>query len=392
MRFYEVRPGDSQASIAARPEMAGCPKCGGIDFVRANPHKAATVHPNGYTSFVELRVGERLALPEKWFNGDLDKLPPAYFAALPHPDGVTRPRRPGVSGVGGMLGDQAQFDVAAAAVGALAALGDQPFSYAVNGVAAAIDAAVLEIRGTGSPAIYAEPYAQAVLKATATARQRVTALEAAIAAGDQAAGAKARNDILHDLSGALTSADLALQAFYGDPSAPPPAPSPPGSVLVDIGEAKIDPAVVVAAAKAAAAAIGADPNFCASVAVPHSAVNAAVHAFKTAWNAANPRNPVPINTGTYDQATANVLKQLLGVAPAACGTATPTPPAPPPPLVVPPQKQPGLGVGGVLGIGLLGAGAVGGAWYLATHGAPEIKRRPRVRRVRPSEQEDDHDR
>jgi putative hemolysin len=69
--------------------MAGCPKCGGIDFVRANPHKAAVVYPNGFTTFHELREGETLNLPEKWFTKEFDELPPSYFAALPHPDGVT---------------------------------------------------------------------------------------------------------------------------------------------------------------------------------------------------------------------------------------------------------------------------------------------------------------
>jgi hypothetical protein len=359
-------------------------------LVAAHPHKATIRHPNGFRTFKELRVGEKLNLPEKWFNGELDKLPPAYFAALPHHDGVTR----STHGVSGTLGDLAQYDVAAAAVATLAALGDQPFSNTVNGVAAAIDAAVGEIHGTGAPAVYAMPYAQEVLKATATARQRATALATAITAGDQTAGAQARNDILHDLSGALTSAQLALQAFYGDPAQVRvdigPAKIDPAQVLVDVGQAKIDPVTLVAAAKAAAAAIGADPNFCAAVAQPGSSVNAAVHAFKTAWNAANPKNPVPVNTGKYEQATADVLRQLLGTAPAACGGGAQVPPPPPIPLVVPvvpPQPRSGLGVGGVLGLTALGAGAVGGAIYLATR-APSKGRRRRVRRV-PSEEEAD---
>jgi hypothetical protein len=370
MREYVVQAGDSPASIAARPEMAGCPRCS-RDLIAANSHKPFITHKNGFRTFREMRAGEHLNLPDKWFDGTLDRMPPSYFKALPHHDGVTPS-----SGVSG-LGDLAQYDVAAAAVATLAALGDQPFSNTVNGVAAAIDAAVGEIHGTGAPAVYAMPYAQEVLKATATARQRATVLATAIAAGDQAAGAQARNDILHDFSGALTSAQLALQAFYGDPA----------QVLVDVGPAKIDPVTLVAAAKAAAAAIGSDPNFCTAVAQPGSTVNAAVHAFKTAWNAANPRSPVPVNTGKYEQATADVLKQLLGTAPAACGGAQVIPP-PSIPLVVPvvpPQPRSGLGVGGVLGLTALGAGAVGGAIYLATR-APSKGRRRRVRRV-PSEEE-----
>ncbi len=105
--------------------MAGCPRCA-VDLVRANPHKESTVHPNGFATFKELRVGEKLALPSKWFNGDLESRPRAYFIALPHYDGVT----PGTFGVGtpNVLNDYATLDVASAKVGALAALGDQAFA------------------------------------------------------------------------------------------------------------------------------------------------------------------------------------------------------------------------------------------------------------------------
>lgn len=68
--------------------MAGCPRCS-RDLVRANPHKAAVVYPNGFTTFKELRAGEKLVLPEKWFDGTLDQMPHRYFAALPYADGVT---------------------------------------------------------------------------------------------------------------------------------------------------------------------------------------------------------------------------------------------------------------------------------------------------------------
>jgi hypothetical protein len=367
MRLYEVQLGDSPASIAATH--AGCPKCS-RDLVALHSHRASIVHPNGYRTFKEpLRAGEKIALPDKWFDGSLDKLSPAYFTALPHHDGVT----PSKLGVSGVLGDQAQLDVAAAAVGTLAALGDQPFNDAVSGVAAAIDASVQEVRGTGSPAVYAVPYADEVRKATATARQRNATLAAAIAAGDQSAGAPIRNAILKDFSNALGSAGLALQTFYGDP----------GQVQVDIGQARIDP-TPTSAAQAAATAMGADPNYCMSVAQPRSAVNSAVHAFKTAWNASNPSTPVPINTGTYEQVTADAIARVLGTSPAACGGARVAPGGSgggSGNQILPPQPQSGLGVGAIVGLGLLGAGAVGGAIYLATSKPPARVRR--VRRVSP---------
>lgn len=93
MRTYVVQPGDSPAKIAI--EFAGCPKCA-RDLILANPHKAAVQFPNGFLSFRELHVGEKLTLPDKWFSGELDALPPEYFAALPYPDGVTPPKSSGV--------------------------------------------------------------------------------------------------------------------------------------------------------------------------------------------------------------------------------------------------------------------------------------------------------
>jgi hypothetical protein len=375
MREYVVQAGDTPGSIAAM--YAGCPKCS-RDLLAVNK-KPRVRHPNGYETFRELRVGEKLNLPDKWFNGALDALPKAYFLALPNHDG----RTPGV-GSPNVLDDYAILDAAAAQVGALAALGDQPFNYAVEVAATAVDAAVQQIgEGTTVPTVYAAPYAQEVRKYTALARQRNAELKAAIVAGDDQAAFKVRSDILHDLSSALTSAQLALQAFYGDAGAPPETPPPP-QVDVTIGPATIDPvpvlpAAVAAAAQAAANAIGADANYCASVAQVGSAVNATVHVFKLAWNAANPSNPVPVGTSTYEQATADAITKVIGHAPVACGGAKvappPSPPAPvPAPLVVPQAPAPGIGVAGVLGLGLLGAGAVSSAIYFATR-AP-------VRRVR----------
>lgn len=328
--------------------------------------KATVVHPNGFLSFQELRVGEKLILPEEWFDGTLDTKPRSYFAALPHPDGVT-PSRLGLAAAG-ILGDYAALDAASAKVGALAAMGDQAFSIAAPDVAAAIDSSVLEVAGTGSPAIYAVPYAQAVRSATSQALQRNVSLVAAIGAGDTATSSQTRVDILRDFSSALLSAKLALQAFHGG------------------DENTTVPATIASVAQAAVTAIAADPNYCMSVAQPGSPVNAAVHALKTAWNAANPTNLVPINTGTYEQATADVLARVLGSAPAACATRTP------PSLpggggsgdwVAPAQRDQGLSVGAILGYSLIGVGVVGGAIYLVTRKpAPKVRRVQPIRRIR----------
>ena len=68
---------------------------------------------------------------------------------------------------------------------------------------------------------------------------------------------------------------------------------------------------LLGAATNAAAALGADSGYCQSVGRAGTAVNAAVHAFKTAWNAANPGNPVPIGTGKYETSVAAALASVL---------------------------------------------------------------------------------
>lgn len=358
MREYVVQPGDTPASIAAQDAMAGCPKCS-RDLVAANPHKPTVTYPNGFVTFKELRAGEKLAIPEKWFSKEFDDLPRAYFSALPHPDGVT-PSKLGAL-ADGVLGDYAALDAASAKVGALAVMSDQPFSDAVSDTAGAIDAAVREVTGTEAPAKYADPYAQDTRSSTEDARLRNIALAAAITAGDQSAAFQSRTDILRDLSNALTSARLSLQAFYGE--ANPTSTGP-----------------LIAAAKSAAATIAADSSFCSSVSRPGSAVNSAVHAFKTAWNAANPDSLVPIGTGTYEQATARALESVLGTSPVACAPrmSSPSDPSLPPDLLaVTPPSDTGLSTGALVSLSLLGAGAVGAAIYLATNSDPV----PVVRRV-----------
>jgi len=361
MRTYTVQPGDSPANIAARSDMAGCPKCAHA-LVKSNPHKANVRLPNGFLTFRDLRVGEKLHLPDEWFDGRLDALPPAYFAALPYADGVTR-------GSLGTLGDYPDLDIATSKVGALAAMGDLDFNAAVGDAGAAIDASVKEAYGGANA--QAAQLAQAVQDGTKWAWQRNNELTTAIQYGDSGTINTVRLDIMNALSTALGNAKLALGAYYG--------PSSPTVVSVPVVTRPGYPASVTSAAQSAAAAIAADASYCTSVAHAGTAVNAAVHAFKAAWNAAYPQSAVPIGTGTYEAATAGALAQVLGSSPPACG-AQPVRPQPPPvhaaPAVAVTQKK-GLSTGAVVGIGLLAAGTVGGLAYAATR-----KRTPRVRRYR----------
>lgn len=350
MHLYEVQAGDTPASIAA--VHAGCPKCA-RDLIASNAHKAVVVHPNGFTTFRELRAGEKLRLPDKWFNGELDRRPPAYFAALPYADGVT----PSTLGdaAAGVLGTFAALDIATAAVTALPALDDHSFNAAVGPAAAQIDSSVSETFSGSNPS--AATLAQQVRTATDWARQRNADLSTALNSGDQAAATAARFDAQTALSTALGAAQITLQMFYAG------APSP------SVDPATGFPTAVAAAAQAVATAVAADPNYCATVGQTSSAVNAAVHAFKTAWNAANLGAQVPINTGNYEQATADVLTKVLGAAaPTACAARTPSPaPLPQPQPVQPPQQADGLSTGAIAGLSLLGASVVGGAIYVATH-------------------------
>jgi hypothetical protein len=365
MRTYVVQPGDTPAGIAARPDMAGCPKCS-IDIIKSNPHKPTVVHPNGFVTFQDLREGEKLNLPDKWFDGSLDDRPRAYFAALPYHDGVT----PSTLGdlASGVLGDYASLDAASAQIGALSAMGAQEFSDNVGATCDLLEASVREAYGNTSKPAAAGP-AQDVHASTYWVRQRNQDLKAAIAAGD-GSDYQVRQSILQVLSSGLGSARLALKEFYGST----PTPATGGAF----------PETVTTAAQAVASAIAADPNYCTSVAHPGSPVNSAVHVFKTAWNASESPK-VPIGTSSYEQETAGALARVLGTAPSACAARVPTLPSSPPigpsqPIIVPPEEK-GLSFGTVLGLGLLGAGAVGGAIYLATKQEPIRARR--VRRVRP---------
>lgn len=361
MKTYVVQPGDTPASIASQPRMAGCPKCA-IDLIRANPHKEAVRHPNGFVTFREMRVGEELKLPSKWFDGSLDTRSDLYFKALPHPDGVT-PSSLGLAAAS-VLGDYAALDDAVASMSALSTMDDRAFAAAVEDAGALIGRAVTEAAGsTNQVAVGAAKDAQA---GAYWAIQRAAEMRAELDRGDQGMASAARQETQNVLSAALDSARTALRSFYDQPQ-----------VDVQIGPVTVDtfPQNVVDTAKRAADAIAADAGYCSSVARAGSPVNSTVHAFKTAWNASQP-NLVPINTGNYEQPTADAISKVLGSAPTACGARVAPAPAPAPVperIVSVPQKKP-LSTAAIAGLSLLGAGAAGGVAYLASR-SPKRKRR-----------------
>ena len=105
------------------------------------------------------------------------------------------------------------------------------------------------------------------------------------------------------------------------------------------------------AASAAYSALSADSNYCLDVGKGGTAVNTAIHNFKTAWNAQNPSNPVPVGTGKYEPVTASALSSALSgqSVPPGCGSpgspnqpVTPAPalPAAPVPGPVAPFQPP----------------------------------------------------
>ena len=329
-----------------------------------NGHKQAITRSNGFVTFVELRVGETINLPDEWFHPARENLPPTYYKILPHADGVT----PG--SLGDALGDFPELDAAVTAVAQLAAMDDAAFARAVGDAGAKIDASVKE--AYGSAAADAATKARLVKDGTHWAWQRNNELSAAIAARDRAAITKVRLDIQNSLATALGNARLAILAHY--PNSPSPA-SASSSFPPDLQ----------AAARAAAAAIASDPNYCTSVTHPGAPVNAAVHRFKLAWNASQPTK-VPIGTSNYEVATTVALAQVNGSAPSACGAGQrPVPiPKPPPPLT-PKQRakqqealsQPsesGWSAGAIaLGVVVAGA-AAGGIAYWATRPSKPVRR------------------
>jgi hypothetical protein len=115
--------------------------------------------------------------------------------------------------------------------------------------------------------------------------------------------------------------------WYGSGGGSAPAAAPTASATPTA-----PPSGLTAAATAAAAALSADSNYCVSVGRVGTAVNTAVHNFKSAWNSANPSRPVPIGTGKYEPVVASALSETLGGAtvPPGCGAAAMPAPTPAP--------------------------------------------------------------
>lgn len=354
MRQYVVQPGDTPARIAI--EYAGCPKCA-VDLIRANPHKTAVKYPNGFVTFKSLKVNESLNLPTKWFNGDLESRPPAYFRALPYPDGVT----PSALGdaAHGILGDYSSFDSAATALESLPLLNNAEFAAAVDTATVFVDSAVKEALGSANAT--AAGYAKDAQAGAYWARQRAMEMAAAVEAGDTSSSSSARSDIQNVLTAAIGSARSALQALYG-------ASGVPGAVPASAGFEIPVPITPLPAAVQSLLAI--DPC------VPSSA--AAVCAAQAAMG-------LPVD-GKYGEGTSAAVRGLFSGAPAGCAprpswwaasgqtncpgaSKAPSPqPAPPTPEVIPAVKPPEdvpLNTAAIVGASLLGAAAVGTAIYLA---------------------------
>ena len=208
MRTYIVKPGDSPASIAARDDMAGCPKCC-ADLVKKNWQKETITYPNGYVTFKSLVPGETLNLPEKWFDPAFDLLPPAYFASLPYADGVTPSPFGKMAYV--ILRDFRALDNAADSVRALEAMDDHQFAMHAGDAATEIDAAV-------QPAIGRSRYAQAAQEAVRMAAMHSRMFSTFLAAGLSSTNARA--EVQAALAAALLSAQRAVGELYGSVQPP----------------------------------------------------------------------------------------------------------------------------------------------------------------------------
>jgi hypothetical protein len=137
VREYVVKYGDSPASIAAQDHHAGCPKCAKT-LIEANSHLPTVTYPNGFKTFRELHVGQRLRLPDAWFDGTLDAQPQSYFNSLPRHDGVT----PGVG-----QSHQSAVDVIGAAQAVADAIATDPnFCASVAKAGSAVNTAVHEFK------------------------------------------------------------------------------------------------------------------------------------------------------------------------------------------------------------------------------------------------------
>lgn len=349
MRQYVVQPGDSPASVAA--EHAGCPKCS-RDLVKSNPHKQSVIYPNGFLSFQTFAPGETINLPDKWFSPEFDALPFAYFAALPSADGVT-PSKLGVAAAG-VLGDYATLDSATTHVADLARLNDLEFSTASAAAAAEISQSVREVISSSNKD--AAGNAQDAQASAYWVKGRAQQMGAAVEAGDSVAAAAARPQIQSVLATGLDSARAALQGFHSSHT-PPSIPVTTASLAAVQALLTLDPCAASSAAAVCAAqsSLGVFPD------------------------------------GKYGDSTAAAARVVASSAPRGCNprpawwspagskncpgpASAPPTQLPPFPAVTPPEK--GLSVASVIGVGVIGAGLVGGAIYLALN--PKVLERSPV--------------
>jgi hypothetical protein len=203
-------------------EHAGCPKCASFDLTRANGHKDTVAHRNGFVTFRDLRVGEELFLPEKWFDpafADDNLYPPAYFASLPYADGVTPSPFGEMAPV--ILSHFRALDDAAEQVRDLDERDGVEFlscapRTAAEIIAAASPAFSSENADAGWHAQYAKDVADWAIKGA-----QALSADLALRSPEHFAGMRA--EIQDALESALYSARLALQAMYG--SLQPPTPT-----------------------------------------------------------------------------------------------------------------------------------------------------------------------
>lgn len=284
---HQVQYGDSAARIAEH--YTGDPSRE-LELILANPQKPHT-NVSGRLAFTNLIVGEKLDLPQNW----------------------TQTMNYGMSGIGLGSSSIVQLDTTGGLNPRFTVTVQD--SDNVNGVTGTVD---FVVDGTPIGSVFIQGgsgFASGTSPATT------------VSEGTHRVQANFRPNGANQ-SNTSASRDIPFYAQSNNPG--PPGPPPGVNVL--------------AAAQAAASALANDPNYCTSVHSNGSAVNSAVHNFKTAWNAANPGNPVPVGTGNYEPATAAALSQALGGQSVAqgCGGVSPRPPTPTPPTPTPPTPQPDL--------------------------------------------------
>jgi len=167
----------------------------------------------------------------------------------------------------------------------------------------------------------------------------------------------------------------ALPAIPGVPNPPPaPLPAPPPAPIPSAPAASLSDR-----ASQALAALNASTDHCGDVKRPGSAVNTTVHNFKLAWNAANPGNPVPVNTSNYEQVVADAISNTTGsVAPPGCMVIRRELPQPPPDhhLVLP--EKAGISTGALIAGGIGAVALIGVAAVAANAGKkPSVRYRTR---------------